>query len=180
MCNFVLQNTTMLYKLRIFLETNGDDVYRDIEIQDDATLEDLHNVIVNSFDFDGTEMASFYLTDEELNQGFEIPLFNMDDSKSNDNLMSATLIKDVISEQNPNLLYVYDYLNMWRFLVNLMGTGEEAPGIEYPQVALAQGIRPEDPPEIDFTDQPDEDNELFGDEDNPFGEFFGYDDSEWN
>ena len=170
----------MLYKLRIFLETDGKDVYRDIEIQDDATLEDLHNVIVNSFDFDGTEMASFYLTDEELNQGFEIPLFNMDD-KPNNNLMSNTLLKDVVSEEKPNLLYIYDYLSMWRFLINLMETGEEAPGIEYPQVAFSQGIRPEDPPEIDFSDQPDKDDDLFGDElDNPFGDYFGYDDSEWN
>ena len=171
----------MLYKLRIFLETNGDDVYRDIEIQDDATLEDLHNVIVNSFDFDGTEMASFYLTDEELNQGFEIPLFNMDDAKPNNNLMSNTLLKDVISKEKPNLLYVYDFLSMWRFLINLKDTGEEAPGIEYPQVAFAQGIRPEEAPEIDFTNQPDEEDDLFGDElDNPFGDYFGYDDSEWN
>ncbi len=170
----------MLYKLRIFLETDGDDVYRDIEIQENATLEDLHNTIVNSFDFDGNEMASFYLTDEELNQGFEIPLFNMDDANPNHNLMSNTLLKDVINKKNPNLLYVYDYFNMWRFLINLMGTGEEAPGIEYPQVAFAQGVRPETAPDIDFSDQPDEDD-LFNDRpDNPFGDYFGYDEDEWN
>ena len=123
----------MLYKLRIFLETDGQDVYRDIEIQDNASLEDLHNVIVQSFDFDGTEMAAFYLTDEELNQGMEIPLFNMeDDDKKANNLMHNTLINEVISEENPNLLYVYDFLNMWRYLINFMETGEEAPGIEYP------------------------------------------------
>ena len=170
----------MLYKLRVFLETDGD-VYRDIEIQDDATLEDLHNTIVNSFDFDGNEMASFYLTDDELNQGFEIPLFNMDDTKPNNNLMSNTLVKDVIGVENPNLLYVYDFLNMWRFLINLMETGDEAPGIEYPQVVFAQGIRPEDPPEIDFSNQPDDEDDLFDDEpDNPFGDYFGYDEDEWN
>ncbi len=170
----------MLYKLRIFLETDGKDVYRDIEIQDNATLEDLHNVIVNSFDFDGTEMASFYLTDEELNQGFEIPLFNMEE-KPNNNMMSNTLLKDVMSEEKPNLLYVYDFLSMWRFLINLMETGEEAPGIEYPQVAFAQGIRPEEAPEIDFSDQPGEEDDLFDDDpDNPFGDFYGYDENEWN
>ncbi len=170
----------MLHKLRVFLETDGDDVYRDIEIQDDATLEDLHNVIVQSFDFDGLEMASFYLTDDELNQGLEIPLFNMDDTKPANNMMSNTLIKDVLSEQSPNLLYVYDFLKMWRFLVSLMETGEEATGIEYPQVAHAQGIRPEDPPEIDFNHTGEDEDDIFKGDDNPFGEFYGYDDSEWN
>jgi hypothetical protein len=172
----------MLHKLRVFLETDGPDVYRDIEIQDTASLEDLHNTIVQSFDFDGTQMASFYLTDDELNQGMEIPLFNMDDTKPANNLMSNTLLKDVLSEENPNLLYVYDFLNMWRFLVNLMETGEEAPGIEYPQVAHAQGIRPEYPPEIDFNSTNDEDMDHYDDHhtDNPFGEFYDYDDDEWN
>ncbi len=170
----------MLYKLRVFLETDGDDVYRDIEIQEDATLEDLHNVIVQSFDFDGLEMASFYLTDDELNQGMEIPLFNMDETSRANNMMSNTLIKDVLGEQTPNLLYVYDFLKMWRFLVSLMETGEEAPGIEYPQVAHAQGIRPEDPPEIDFNSINNEDEDIFKGDDNPFGEYFGYDDEEWN
>ncbi len=170
----------MLYKLRVFLETNGEDVYRDIEIQDTANLEDLHNVIVQSFDFDGLEMASFYLTDEDLNQGLEIPLFNMDDSKQANNLMSNTLIKDVISEERPNLLYIYDFFRMWRFLVSLMETGAEAPGIEYPQIALAQGIRPEEPPEIDFNSKTEDENDPFESGDNPFGEFYGYDDEEWN
>jgi len=168
----------MLYKLRVFLETDGEDVYRDIEIQDTATLEDLHNTIVQSFDFDGLEMASFYLTDEELNQGLEIPLFNMEEEKKANNLMSNTLVKDVISQEKPNLLYVYDFLNMWRFLISLMETGDEAPGIEYPQVAYAQGIRPETPPEIDFNAQPEDDLDDYGD--NPFGEFYGYDEDEWN
>ncbi len=172
----------MLHKLRVFLETDGDDVYRDIEIQDNASLEDLHNTIVQSFDFIGDEMASFYLTDEELNQGLEIPLFNMDDTQPANNMMSNTLIKDVISEENPNLLYIYDFLNMWRFLISLMETGEKAPGIEYPKVAHAQGIRPEDPPEIDFNSNKDDFDEFQNGNgtENPFGEFYGYDDDEWN
>jgi len=169
----------MLYKIRVYLEADREDVYRDIEIQDTASLEDLHNVIIQSFDFDGLEMASFFLTDEELNQGFEIPLFSMDETIENNNVMSKTLLNDVLSKESPNLLYIYDYLSMWRFLIGLQDTGEEAPGLEYPQVVYAQGIRPESPPEIDFT-QADEEDDIFKDDENPFGEFYGYDDEEWN
>ncbi len=166
----------MIYKLRIFLETKGEDVFRDIEISGDASLEDFHNTIVQSFDFEGNEMASFYLTDEDLNQGLEIPLFNLDDKEFSNNLMSNTLIKDVLSEERPNLLYVYDFLSMWRFLIGLMETGMEQAGVDYPQIVHAQGIRPEDAPELDFSDM-NEEEDIFGEE-NPFGDY--YDDEEWN
>ncbi len=170
----------MINQLRVILETDKDDVYRDIEIEEDATLEDLHNVIVQSFDFDGIEPAAFYLTDEELNQGMEIPLFSFDETKPVNNVMGNTLIKDVLSKENPNLLYVYDFLNMWRFLIHLMDQKEEKePGIEYPQVVFAQGIRPEDPPEINF-DNSSQDDSFDDNLDNPFGEFYDYDDDEWN
>ncbi len=172
----------MINQLRIILETDKDDVYRDIEIEDDATLEDLHNVIVQSFDFEGYEPAAFYLTDDELNQGLEIPLFNFDESQPVNNLMGNTLIKDVLSPESPNLLYVYDFLNMWRFLVNLMDQKEEKePGIEYPIVVKAHGLRPEEAPEVQFEDDSAESEDPFkNDLDNPFGEFYDYDDEEWN
>ena len=169
----------MLYRLRVFLETKGDDVYRDIEIRGNDSLEDLHNVIVQSFDFAGDQMASFYLTDEELNQGMEIPLFNMDENNRATNMMSNTQVKDVLDEQNPNLIYVYDFLNMWRFLVGLMETVEETAGVDYPQVIQAQGLRPEDAPKIDFSENIEDENDIFGDE-NPFGEFYGDEYDEWN
>jgi len=168
----------MIYKLRVFLETKSEDVFRDIEISDDASLEDLHNTIVQSFDFEGNEMASFYLTDEDLNQGLEIPLFNLDTSEVSNNLMSNTLLKDVLSEEKPNLLYVYDFLNMWRFLIGLMETGLEQAGIDYPQIVQAQGTRPEDAPELNFSEM-NEEEDIFGEE-NPFGDYYDYDDNEWN
>ena len=169
----------MLYRIRVFLETNGDDVYRDIEIKEDDSLEDLHNVIVQSFDFQGDQMASFYLTDDDLNQGMEIPLFNMDETSRVNNMMSNTLVKDVLDEETPNLIYVYDFLSMWRFLVGFIEKSEPLPGVEYPQVAAAQGMRPEDAPEIEFADNSEDDRDIFGEE-NPFGEFYGDEYDEWN
>ena len=59
----------MVYKFRVILDVK-EDVFRDIIIQGEATLEDLHNVINQSFGFAGDEMASFYLTDEERKSPF--------------------------------------------------------------------------------------------------------------
>ena len=58
----------MVYRFRVVLDT-VEDVFRDIEILKTNSLEDLHNVITQSFGFDGTEMASFYVSDDELSQG---------------------------------------------------------------------------------------------------------------
>ena len=49
----------MIYKFRAILDAE-EDIFRDIAIEKEATLEDLHNALVNAFGFDGTEMASFY------------------------------------------------------------------------------------------------------------------------
>ena len=72
----------MIYRIRVILDVR-DDVFRDIEIQGSDTLEDLHEAIVRSFDLDGREMASFYLSDDEWNQGEEITLFDLSDGDKN-------------------------------------------------------------------------------------------------
>jgi hypothetical protein len=41
----------MVYKFRVILD--AEDIFRDIAILADDTLEDLHNAIFNSFGFDG-------------------------------------------------------------------------------------------------------------------------------
>ncbi len=167
----------MIYKIRVYLETNNGNVFRDIEIQGNAVLEDLHNVIMQSFDFEGTELAAFYLTDEELNQGMEIPLFNLDDSNPANNMMSDTQIKEVLDENNPKLIYIYDFLSLWRFLIELMEIAEEENATTYPNVVYAEGIRPESAPDVEFGT--DEFDDPFGDEDTPFDEFQDYDDNQW-
>jgi hypothetical protein len=61
----------MVYKFRVILDAE-EDIFRDIAILADDTLEDLHNAIFNSFGFDGMEVASFYTCDETWNQEDEI------------------------------------------------------------------------------------------------------------
>jgi hypothetical protein len=53
-----------------------EDIFRDIAILADDTLEDLHNAIFN-FGFDGMEVASFYTCDETWNQEDEISLLTL-------------------------------------------------------------------------------------------------------
>ena len=54
-----------------------EDVFRDIEILGSQNFEDLHDMIIESFDFTGDQMASFYMSDENWDKGEEIGLMDM-------------------------------------------------------------------------------------------------------
>jgi len=138
----------MVYKIRLILDAE-ENVLRDIVISYNDTLEDLHNAITNAFGFYGTEMASFYLTDDNWNQGDEIPLFDM--SESNNSMSMQTFkIKEVLTEDNDKLIYVYDFLALWSFYVELISIEEDENLIELPSLLLSVGVVPNEAPEKEF------------------------------
>jgi len=140
----------MIYRFRVILDNDTDeDVFRDLEIREDDTLEDLHNIITQSFGFDGSEMASFYRSDDQWNQGEEISLFDLSDDGSA-RLMNETAINDVTFEMQTKLIYVYDFLSMWTFYVELAEIVEEAEGSDYPNLMFVQGQVPDDAPDKVF------------------------------
>lgn len=139
----------MLYRFRVILDAE-EDVFRDIEIMADNTLEDLHNTILQSFGFDGTEMASFYVSDDQWNQGEEISQFDMAEGGSSIRLMNETSLDDVFSESQTKMIYVYDFLSMWTFLVELAEIAEPDPNMDYPNLMFVHGQLPQQAPEKDF------------------------------
>lgn len=152
----------MIYRFRVILDTE-EDVFRDLEIDQQASLEDLHNAINQSFGFDGGEMASFYKSDDQWNQGQEISLFDMSDGTSDVRLMSETLVEDVISEVETRMLYVYDFFSMWRFMVELGEIAEREEGVIYPNLMFVHGQIPDQAPEIAFEAEESDDDIEFED-----------------
>jgi len=149
----------MIYRFRVILDTE-EDVFRDLEIDQESTLEDFHNAINQSFGFDGGEMASFYVSDDQWNQGEEISLFDMSDGTGDIRLMNETLIEDVVSEVEPKLLYVYDFFNMWRFLIELGEIVDKEDGITYPNLMFVHGQIPDQAPDITFeADETDDESQ---------------------
>ncbi|GAA4242387.1 MULTISPECIES: IS1096 element passenger TnpR family protein [Winogradskyella] len=149
----------MIYRFRIILDNDTeDDVFRDIEIRETDTMEDLHNVITQSFGFDGMEMASFYMSDEQWNQGEEIAMMDMSEAGNEVKMMSTTIIKDMIHEASTRLIYLYDFMNMWTFYVELGEIVEEAEGTDYPNLMYVHGQIPDQAPEKTFEADEDEDD----------------------
>lgn len=166
----------MIYRFRVILDAH-DDVFRDIEISQEATLEDFHNAITQSFGFGGQEMASFFTSDDEWNQDEEISLFNMDDAGRD---MQNTLLEDVVSKDQTKLIYIYDFLSMWTFLIELADIGDPTPGTLYPNLMFAHGEIPDEAPEKEFeTESHFEDEELDDDFDPDEYDDLNFDEN-WN
>ena len=166
----------MVYRFRVILDAD-EDVFRDIEMLQESTLEDLHNTIVQSFGFDGTEMASFYISDEEWNQGEEIHQFDMSGHDTSIKLMNETSLDSILSEKQTKLIYVYDFLKMWTFFVELGQIAEIEEGRDYPNLMYVHGQIPESAPEKEFKGE--DEGMLNGDYDDDF-DTDGYDDFEFD
>ncbi len=143
----------MIYRFRVILDTH-EDVFRDIEIEAVANLEDLHNTITQAFGFAGQEMASFYVSNDLWEQGEEIALFEMSEVPGSIRIMSETPIKDVTHKEQTKLIYVYDFLNMWTFLVELAEIADRQKGLAYPNLMFAHGVIPEEAPDKEFIADP--------------------------
>ncbi|WP_299388096.1 hypothetical protein [uncultured Lacinutrix sp.] len=152
----------MIYRFRVILDNDTEeDIFRDLEIKETDTMEDLHNTITQSFGFDGTEMASFYLSDDQWNQGEEISLFDMSEGMNEVRLMNETSLSDTVHEAQTKLIYVYDFLSMWTFYVELADIAEEDEGVDYPNLMFVQGQVPDDAPDKIFEAEKDEFDDDF-------------------
>ncbi|OYQ37321.1 hypothetical protein CHU92_08475 [Flavobacterium cyanobacteriorum] len=179
----------MVYKFRVILDAE-EDIFRDIAIMEDDTLEDLHNAIVNAFGFDGTELASFYTCDDEWIQEDEIPLFDTGDVAGEQKTMADYPLNSLLDLDRTKIIYVYDFMNMWTFFVELAAIDQPERGVAYPDLLFAHGIMPASAPEKDFgsddndlygdfeDDYDEEDMGLFDDTDNL--EDLGFDERNWN
>ncbi len=160
----------MIYKIRAILNTE-EDIIRDLAILKSESLEDLHNAICNAFGFTGHEMAAFYKADEDWNQGEEFPLFDMSDGTNNKTQMQEISIEDVLENNGSKLLYVYDFLTMWSFYIELVESDLEQQDFELPSLLFALGTIPKIAPDLqfesenisnEFEEEDDEDQDEFG------------------
>ena len=133
--------------IQIHLEYK-EDVIRDIEISSTSNLEELHYAIITAFELEKNELASFYMTNEDFELLQEIPLLSIDDDENPMLGMNEVIISSILTKQGSQLLYVYDFMKMWRFLITLTEKKEEI--ISEPKCVKSVGEMPEDAPEITF------------------------------
>lgn len=133
-----------IYKFRIILEEQ-EDFIRDIEIKSTQTFEDFHKAIIDSVGLDGSQLASFYICDQSWRKKKEITLIDMsEESESNEELllMNKSKLKDFIEDPAQKILYVYDYLNMLTFFMELMKIYPAEQKVTYPRCIKSEGGLP--------------------------------------
>lgn len=110
----------MEFFLRVIADTE-DTVLKEVRIKGDATMMALHEHIYTNFGLQPREMASFYYSNANWDQGDELPMFAMDDNMPS---MEARTVKQFF-EASTNGLYVYNFLDMNIFYLEVVKTEEE-------------------------------------------------------
>ena len=126
----------MILRIRTILDVE-DDVLRDIEMDEKFLLKDLHNLIIKIYGFEGKEMASFFKTNENWEQGDEMSLIDMGIGKdySNETLNTIEAIKIALKERNLNYIISVEnsdknLISINNFLIKLIFTGIYADEVE--------------------------------------------------
>ncbi len=132
-----------IYHFRVLLDTTQD-VFRDIEIAGESTFSELHSMIVKAFSFSGNEMASFYMSNEMWDKGEEIAMIDLMDDPDQLPLrmMDTTKLDDLLGISGDKMLYVYDFLRMWIFFVELVSVKDPDSKEIYPKIGLLVGNAP--------------------------------------
>jgi hypothetical protein len=94
------------------ISQEDEDFVLEIQIRSDQTFFDLHRSFQKQLNYDESQMASFYLTNDNWEKEKEINLFDMFDDNHNGNellKMEDTLLDDMLKKEKSKLLYVHDF-----------------------------------------------------------------------
>lgn len=132
-----------ILKFRIYLEED-DAVYRDIVIKHTQNFQDLHFMILQSYEFDSKHKATFYRSNDNWQRGREISFERYDKPYVVEPLLMAEVtIGSEIRDTNQKFVYTYDFEKNWLFLVELINVSkEENNKLSYPSISRTEGIGP--------------------------------------
>lgn len=133
-----------VYRFRVLID-HEDDVFRDIDMLGNHSFEDFHYAIQESYEFDKMQMASFYMSNDNWDKGEEVALMDMSEEFGPEKLltMEDTLIKDKVEKVGDKIVYVYDFMLMWCFFVELIAIRESEEGEEFPILVNEFGKAPD-------------------------------------
>jgi hypothetical protein len=138
-----------LYRFKVQFE-DYDEVIRIIDIQSTQTFFHLHIAIQDAIGFDKSQMASFYMSDDQWKKGAEITLENMNIAEDFDDesampipSMKDSRLCDYINDPHQKILYVFDFMHMWTFFIELSSIVlHEDSKLKYPVCIKSEGLAP--------------------------------------
>ena len=164
--------TTEVYLIRCVLDTD-EDVVRDIALLPGSDLNLVHKAILNAFDLQPGEMCSFFMSNEDWEQGEEISMMDFD-PETGRNALESRVVSTCFPKIGDRMLYVYDFLKLWTFYLELVALPEPDMDKTYPRLIGKIGERPAEAPEKHMEAGEDPNNPF---EDND--DFDALDESQW-
>ena len=132
----------MVYKFRLISDEIRDFV-RDIELLSDQTFYDFHRALTHNLHYDKSQIASFFISNNEWEKLVEITLFDMsEDEKRVVHVMDKTHLDDFFNKPKERLLYIFDFFNERLFFIELISIQEREKGIAYPRFTYEKGKPP--------------------------------------
>lgn len=120
------------------------EVWRQIAIYSDLTLEDLTDAILVSFDFDRDHLYSYYYKDLFGNM-IEVNSPNSFDEP----FTTDVLIGEISIHVGKSMKFLYDFGDNWEFQVTLEEIRQERKKLKYPKIIDEHGKAPDQYPDWD-------------------------------
>lgn len=108
----------------LLLSGEKEDFVREILIDGESTFLDLHKAIQNGVGYDQSQLASFFVADDEWEKGLEITIMKMDET-SDSLLMEDVKLSEYVDEPKDKLIYTFDFFGNRGFFVELLSMAEE-------------------------------------------------------
>jgi len=168
----------MIFKFRL-LSSEKDDFVRDFDVNSGQTFYDLHIAIQKNCGYDPSQIASFFLCNDDWEKETEITVFELAEEPGRATLaMDNTILSDFITGLKQRLIYVFDVFNERAFFIEVVGIRDDDSTRSYPRCTLSEGSPPvqillEEPipeQEIDekseeeYLDEDDDEESLEGDD----------------
>jgi hypothetical protein len=132
----------MIFKFRL-LSSEMDDFVRDFEISSNQTFYALHMAIQEDCKYDPSQIASFFLCNDNWEKETEITLFEIPEEQGKVTLaMDNSVLSDYITERKQKLVYIFDIFNERAFFIEVVGITDDDPSKSYPLCTLSEGSPP--------------------------------------
>lgn len=129
-----MNNLTCVFKVKV-----ADDkrVYRIIEMRATDTLDDLHDEILESYEFDDDHLYSFFMDNKAWsNNEYCSP-------RANGRRANKIKLEQLDLSPKQKFLYLYDYGDNWEFEVEFVENGVVESNKKYPRILKSSGESPE-------------------------------------
>lgn len=127
--------------VKVLLKSNKV-IYRDFLVHPENTLKELHAAILAGFGFEGNQLASFLKEQGDWQAEAEYPLEDLGEPGKTP--MEKIQLQSVLSNVDDQLTYIYDYLNEWRFFVEVVDIIEKKEAEKTPKLIKSFGNAPKE------------------------------------